>query len=237
MPHLHPVVDDDQRFVIDPTTRNVTNKAGSRTTIIQFDHNSEELVFEFPKIIEGHDMTLCDVIQVHFSNIGTGTSVSTRAVNDGVYEMTDLAESPEDSNILTCSWLVSQAATQNYGTIEFSLKFICYDNEDTGTPGYIWNTDICTSIDVKRSINNSDDILENYPDLYYQLEKRVSDLEKTGVSEADIRAAIEAYMAENPPVAIDTTLTISGAAADAKTVGDKLGTIASILDSINGEVV
>ena len=36
---------------------------------------------------------------------------------------------------------------------------------------------------------------------------------------------------------IDTTLTQSGKAADAKAVGDALGDISSLLDAINGEVV
>ena len=45
------------------------------------------------------------------------------------------------------------------------------------------------------------------------------------------------YTAAHAATAVDASLTRSGAAADAKTVGDKLGDIAAILDEINGEVV
>ena len=45
------------------------------------------------------------------------------------------------------------------------------------------------------------------------------------------------YTAAAPATAVDASLTRAGAAADAKTVGDKLGDIAAILDDINGEVV
>lgn len=221
MPHRHTVIDDDHKFVVDPTTRAVTNKAGSRTTIMQFDHQSEELYFEVPRVIEGHDMTLCDVVQVHFTNIGTGTSVSNRQSNPGVYEMTNLRASDEDPNILVCSWLISQAATQYYGKIEFALQFICYDSVDPEVMGYIWNTDICDTIDVKKSISNHDAILENYPDLYYQLEERVSDLETSGIADADLELALKDYLSENDIFSIDATLTQTGEAADAGAVGRK----------------
>ena len=48
----------------------------------------------------------------------------------------------------------------------------------------------------------------------------------------DIRRAIK-----NAAVSVDATLTVAGAAADAKAVGDALGNIAAVLDAINGEVV
>jgi hypothetical protein len=36
---------------------------------------------------------------------------------------------------------------------------------------------------------------------------------------------------------VDTTLSTQGEPADAKAVGDAIGNIASVLDSINGEVI
>ena len=48
--------------------------------------------------------------------------------------------------------------------------------------------------------------------------------------------AIKEYINKST-VEIDSTLTQSGYAADAKVVGDKIGNINSILDAINGEVV
>lgn len=242
MSHTHPVHDDDLRFVIDPSTRAITNKAGSRTTIMQGDHNSEILTFEFPRVIEGHDMTLCNVVEVHYDNIGVGTSVSNRQTNSGVYKMTDLAQDEDDDTLLTCSWRVKGEATQLYGTIEFSLKFVCYDTDDV--IGYELNTDICNTIDVKRSKNNNNSVYERDPDLYRQLDERVSDLETSGIPDADIEAALTDYLNENEVFEVDTTLTKSGEAADAKVVGDKftslektIGDIGTIVDALNGEVI
>lgn len=54
------------------------------------------------------------------------------------------------------------------------------------------------------------------------------------VSDEDIANAVNAYLEENPveAVELDTSLSKTGAAADAKAVGDKLGSIESALDSI-----
>lgn len=49
---------------------------------------------------------------------------------------------------------------------------------------------------------------------------------------ADIRQAIK-----NAAVSVDATLSVAGAAADAKAVGDLVGDIGAVLDAINGEVV
>lgn len=234
MAHTHPVHDDDLRFVIDPSTRAITNKAGNRTTIMQGDHNSEILTFEFPRLIEGHDMTLCNVIEVHYDNIGVGTSVSNRQTNSGVYKMTDLAPDTDDDALLTCSWRVTDEATQLYGTIEFSLKFVCYDTDDS--PGYVLNTDICKTVDVKQSKNNNAAVYERDPDLYRELDERVSDLETSGIPDADIAAALTDYLNENTVFELDTTLTKSGEAADAEAVGNKIAELEEAIKNAGSDI-
>ena len=67
MAHIHSIYDCDTHFVIDPVTREIKNES-EKTVIVQNDHNSERFSFELPKTIEGHDMSLCNVVQVHYLN-------------------------------------------------------------------------------------------------------------------------------------------------------------------------
>ena len=107
MPHSHPIYDSDKHFVIDPITRDIINNS-SKLTMMQYDHNSERFTFEIPKIIEGHDMSLCDSVRVHFINIG---SIKANT-NSGVYEVDDVAVSSDYPDKVTFSWLISGAATR-----------------------------------------------------------------------------------------------------------------------------
>ena len=66
--HEHPVVDSDQRYVIDPATRNISNVSG-KNSIVQYDHDSEQFTFEIPRFVDGHDMSLCNATKVHYLNI------------------------------------------------------------------------------------------------------------------------------------------------------------------------
>lgn len=68
MPHSHSIYDTDKHFLIDPSTRSIT-ALSDKLTLIQYDHNCERYTFEIPRIIEGHDMSDCDSVEIHFDNI------------------------------------------------------------------------------------------------------------------------------------------------------------------------
>ena len=112
MSHSNGSYDTDLHFVIDPVTRTVRNESG-KVTIIQYDHNSERITFEIPRYIDGHDMSECNRVEVHYNNIATSQT------NRGLYEVTDLQVSPDDSRYVTCSWLISQNATRLVGRLAF----------------------------------------------------------------------------------------------------------------------
>lgn len=58
--HKHPVIDTDERFVIDPATREITCASRRENVLMQYDHNSQRYTFELPRYIDGHDMSpLC----------------------------------------------------------------------------------------------------------------------------------------------------------------------------------
>ena len=168
MPHSHPIYDSDKHFVIDPITRNITNNS-SKLIIMQYDHNSERFTFEIPKVIEGHDMSLSDVIRVHFINIG---SIKTNT-NSGVYEVDDVKVSSDNPDIITFSWLISGAATKYNGSLNFAIRFYCLSDESEIE--YSWGTNIYSGIKVSNGLDNSETIVEDYVDVLEKWKQDVID--------------------------------------------------------------
>lgn len=154
----HSVYDTDTHFSIDPITRVLKNETCPKNAIIQNDHNSERFTFELPRMIEGHDMSLCNVVQVHYLNI----NAQTKEQSSGVYTVDDLAVSPDSDDVVICSWLISQNATKHMGDLRFLIRFSCVEDDIVL---YAWNTSIHTSISVSGGIYNGDAFDTEYVDI------------------------------------------------------------------------
>lgn len=159
MPHLHPLHDSDPHFSINADTRTITYTSPEKLILIQGDHNSEIVTFDIPRYIDGHDMMLSDVVQVHYINIDSNNSHNR---NSGIYEVLDLQVSPDDENFCVCSWLISKNATLFVGPLTFTLRFAC---TNASKLVYVWNTAIYNGILVSNGIDNSDIIVEEYADI------------------------------------------------------------------------
>lgn len=181
MGHKHSVYDTDSHFQINAVTRKIINVSNSKTVLLQYDHNSERFTFEIPRYIEGHDMSLCTTIQLHYLNVASNKSGQTA----GVYEIEDLQLSPESEDMVICSWLISRNATLYHGSLNFMLRFIC----ETDEIDYTWNTEIYTGISVSEGMNNGDIIVDEYIDILEQWERKLFD--KFG----DIDAALDRIIA------------------------------------------
>lgn len=153
----HGVKDTDTHFIIDPVTRTIKNQSG-KLVLIQYDHNSERFTFECPRLVDDHDMSLCDRVEIHYINTGINNSKTT-----GVYEVDDLQVSPDNNNVVTCSWLISQNATQHVGKLNFVIRFACIAEDSTVE--YAWNTAIYSDIVISKSIYNGEEFIENYIDV------------------------------------------------------------------------
>lgn len=164
MAHEHSVLDNDKHFRIDPVTRQIENTTG-KVVLIQHDHDSERLTFEIPKIVENHDMSKCNVVQIHYLNI----EATTKTDNEGIYEVDDLQakniinSEGESEEVVVCSWLISRNATQYIGSLNFVVRFKCVEND--GTVSYEWATAIYKGIAVSESIYNSEVIVAEYADV------------------------------------------------------------------------
>ncbi len=158
MAHIHSVYDNDTHFKIDTATREIKNESG-KVVIIQHDHDSERFTFEIPRMVEDHDMSICNVVQVHYLNIDAATGTN----EPGVYEVGDLQISPDSDDVVICSWLISRNATQFVGSLNFVVRFRCV--ADDGTIEYEWATAIHKGINVCESIYNADAIVAEYADV------------------------------------------------------------------------
>lgn len=152
----HEVKDADVHFVVNPDSRKIVKENITKVHLMQYDHNSEEFTFDVPKQIENHDMSLCDVIQVHYENTSTGTSVSTRKTYRGVCTIDKDKINTDGDEVISFSWLVPETATMFAGSLKFQLKFICYDNEDANIEGYKWHTDVNEDISIKAGLGYSE---------------------------------------------------------------------------------
>lgn len=154
--HDHPVVDDDPHFIINPDTREISHASPEKLVLIQGDHMSERFTFEIPKIVDGHDMLLCNDVQIHFINVNGSNGVECSA---DVYGAADFKPKAESDDMLTFSWLISQAATLFAGTLSFAVRFICRD--ENNQVQYVWNTAPFSSVTVSSGIDNGEAVIEN----------------------------------------------------------------------------
>lgn len=172
MSHIHNVYDSDNKFIIDGISRAIKNASTSKTIVMQFDHNSEVFTFELPRYIEGHDMTECNRVEVHYLNIDS----MTKQENEGVYLVNDLSVNADDDTKITCSWVISQNATRLVGSLNFLLRFICLTDD---VIDYVWNTSIFSGIYVSKGIYNSDIVAEQYIDTIKAWENRLEVVENS----------------------------------------------------------
>lgn len=162
MEHKHGVYDSDTRFSINAVTRQIKSDPKQKTVLMQNDHNSERFTFELPRIIEGHDISLCNQVEVHYLN---SDAKDKNNFHKGLYRVDDLQISPDDPENVVCSWLISQNATQLVGKLSFRLRFKCVEG---GVITYAWHTAIFADVSVSDGINADETFEMDYVDIIEQ---------------------------------------------------------------------
>ena len=150
MAHKHSLYDTDPHFKIDPATRQIENASG-KIVLMQRDHNSERFTFEMPRLIDGHDMSQCNAVEVHFVN----TDNSTKEKNIDSRPLTDLQLYPDDEDIVICSWQIDEDVTAYAGSLAFMLRFACMA-DDGVTTDYAWHTAAYDAITVQKNLCKKD---------------------------------------------------------------------------------
>lgn len=164
--HKHEVPDSDTHFIIDPYTRQIENTAYNKTVLMRGDHNSERFTFEVPRYVDGHDMSLCNRVIVHFDNVGD----SVENVYSDVAYMDDLQINPDKPDTVISSWLIRREATQIVGILSFSLQYQCVEGEEIT---YEWNTDSYDDIEIRKSKQNGEAAVINYTNVLEQWRSQI----------------------------------------------------------------
>ena len=172
MAHIHEVKDAETHFIINATSREISNVA-ELPALVQHDHNSEVFTFVIPRYVDGHDMATCNKIRVHYINIDSAT----KERYADVYEVKDLKVDETDETKVVCTWTISRYATQYAGVLNFVLQYAC---EIDGVIDYSWNTAIFTGITVKNGINNAEQVVKDYSDVLEAWKKELEELAASG---------------------------------------------------------
>ena len=162
MGHEHSVLDTDTRFIINPITRQIVNDTNRKITLIQGDHNSEIFGFSIPRYVEKHDMSLCNVVEIHYFNVSTATQEK----ESGIYTVQDLQIDPGNEENVIFSWLISNGATTLEGALHFLVRFKCVEND--GTVSYAWNTGFFNNMMVSKGSDADVIFEEKYVDIIEQ---------------------------------------------------------------------
>jgi hypothetical protein len=191
MAHLHEVKDADTHYIIDPLTMIISNANGVKNKLQQGNHNSEIYTFELPKVIEGHEMSLCDKVEIHFINNSTNKADK----SGGVYVVKDMHVDETESDKLLFTFVMDGAATKYNGSLWLRILFACTSD---GVYTYKKWTEIFKDIIVGEGFENTTGIIEENTDLLVawkaELEAKITN---NSVSEERIAAAVKAYMEAN----------------------------------------
>ena len=139
---------------------------------MQNDHNSERSTFEIPRYVDGHDMSLCNAVEVHYINVDSADKTQQNA---DVYPVVDVQISPDSEEVVIGSWLVSSNATMYSGSLNFIFRFACVD-EETSEITYQWFSDIYKDLKITKGIYNTEVVTqEDNSDVLEAWKKEVTD--------------------------------------------------------------
>ena len=201
MAHIHDVTDRDPHFEINPITREITNLSKEKIRIMQYDHNSERFTFDIPRYVDGHDMSTCNRVEIHFKN----TSSATKEVSADLYKVEDMQISPDDENVVIFSWLIEGISTMYAGPLDFHISFKCIT--DT-TIDYVWGTDIFRGISVGDGLNNGEAVANKYSDFIRDMvEEAVADRYSDSIRDMVDEAVAKKFSDVNSYTDSRTTIT------------------------------
>lgn len=209
-------------YIFEIVNRTIVPSATEELAVVN-DNDSRYITFKIPSVIDGIDITdkILTVRYVNSLNRYDQFFCNTREV---------IAEGNEQ--FVLFDWVLSADVTSAKGTVVYDVSI--YDTNDiSNTTQYILHTKPATLqveeglLDIGAPIEDKNALQEAIDSFNATAAKYYNDMliAQKAAEEAASNAAKSAASLK-----VDTTLTISGYAADAKTVGDKLAGMASSSD-------
>lgn len=211
------IVDSDNHFLIDSLTKTISSQGGKKE-FGRGSHNSDMITFECDRYIEGHDMSLCNVVRIHYLN----------GDKPGVYDVDDMTVKSDDTSKVMFTWIITSSVTASLGKIRFAIAFKCV--QEDGTVTYSMPTKINEELSVFDTIDNSERIVQENVDIFEQWKQDLFD-----ASEREIGESVAAYLAENPPVAGATEEQANQIQKNTNDIGELKGDLANETAKIGSE--
>ena len=120
------IIDDGAKLQIVPNTRKIVVPQSHKIIGTVGEHNSEQLTFQCPKTIDGHDIANCSNKYIAWTNA---------AGAEGSYDIEDVVT--EGDNIFF-PWVIESGVTEKDGSVSFSVHF--EDKTEDGELLYHWGT-------------------------------------------------------------------------------------------------
>lgn len=136
------IKDSGAYFVIDPVSRKIIVPHAHKSIGVVGDHNSEQITFECPQMIDGHDISQCESRYVTWINVNGEVG----------HDRLDIAQVEQSAEgIIHLTWTIRNGLTVAKGVVQFSVHF--EDSNEDGTTLYRWSTATCKDCDILDSIN------------------------------------------------------------------------------------
>ena len=140
------VKDTGAFFTITPETREVRVPQTHKIIGVVGDHLAEQLTFEIPRIIDGHDIAGCSRRYVEWENVDGEIGA------DQLVELTELPEGAQEG-MLYFTWTIRDKLAAAKGVVQFSIHF--EDVDENGVRLYHWGTTNCKNCEILDSINHT----------------------------------------------------------------------------------
>ena len=136
------IKDSGAYFVIDPVSRKITVPHAHRSIGVVGDHNSEQITFECPQMIDGHDISQCESRYVTWNNVNGEVG----------HDRLDIAQVEQGADgMIYLTWTIRNGLTVAKGVVQFSVHF--EDSNEDGATLYRWSTATCKDCDILDSVN------------------------------------------------------------------------------------
>ena len=174
--HEHEVIGGGTHFQIDPDTMAITALADI-DPLKQGDHEADRYIFTVPRYVAGHDMSLCNIVEVHYNNYKYDKSTRETTTKSSFDSAEDF-EISADGETVQFSWLISGDATELDGSLAFCVRFACVKTD--GAILYQKFTETFDSIPVGKNIYNIDVVEKEYADVLAKWKKELLAAIETG---------------------------------------------------------
>ena len=151
-PHI--VIDEDRYITVPRELRRIA---------VQHDHNIETVTFDCPRYWDGIDMS---DMRIYINYIRADNS-------PGCYEAKNICIDEPNESIMHFDWTITRNVTEYSGNITFLVCIKTTDEE--GNEVTHWNSELCADCRVSKGLECSETVLEQYPDIIYQLKEEINE--------------------------------------------------------------